>query len=152
MEVLGLAIVVVLILVAVIFFVQLGFNKPADYRTSFLASHTAYSMLSTFLRTSANECFYLSMTELIQDCGQGKRIVCNDGKDSCSYVNATSKEIFSKTLNSWNREYQFVVYADLRYPLINISEKCTSKKELESGNYVIPASSSPIYVRLDICI
>ena len=71
MEILGLAIVVVLILVATTFVVRfLVLKTPTDYRKGFVSSELASNMLNTFLRTAAPKCSQLSMTELLQDCAQ----------------------------------------------------------------------------------
>src|SRR3989344_8240012 len=100
MEILGLAIVIVLILVATIFIVRFLIVKaPADYRKGFVSSELASNMLNTFLKTAAKDCSQLTMTELLQDCAQGRGIICENGQDSCKFIESTAKDIFSKTLD-----------------------------------------------------
>ena len=56
MEVLGLAIVVVLILVATIFVVRFFVLKtPTDYRKGFISAELASNILNTFLKTASKE-------------------------------------------------------------------------------------------------
>ena len=150
MEILGLAIVIVLILVAVIFVVRLGFEKPSKIRPSFINSQIASNMLNTFLRTSArDDCFQLTMTELLQDCAQGIGIQCDNGDDSCKYANSTAKEIFEKTFDKWNMDYEFLAYTYIKMPLIRLGETCKSDKKSEL--FPIPIRSRTMYVKMDIC-
>ena len=150
MEILGLAIVIALIFVAIIFVVRLGFEKPSNIRASFVSSQLASNMLNAFLRTSArDDCFQLTMTELLQDCAQGKAIKCNNGDDSCKYANSTAKEIFEKTFDKWNTNYEFLAYTDIARPLIGLGETCKADKKSEL--FPIPISSQTMYVKLDVC-
>ena len=150
MEILGLAIVIALIFVAIVFVVRLGFEKPTNYRKGFVSSELASNMLNTFLRTAArNDCSQLTMTELLQDCAQGKGITCNNGDNSCSYVNLTAKEIFRNTFDKWNMQYEFLAYLDINRPLIALGKTCEADKKSEL--FPIPISSQTMYVRLDIC-
>jgi len=74
MEILGLAIVVVLILVATTFVVRfLVLRTPVDYRKGFVSSELASNMLNTFLKTAAKDCSQLTMTELLQDCVRSRK-------------------------------------------------------------------------------
>jgi len=150
MEILGLAIVVVLILVATIFVVRfLVVKAPADYRKSFVSSELATNMLSTFLKTSAKDCSQLTMTELLQDCAQAKSIICDNGQDSCKFVDSTAKNIFSATLDKWSMQYEFLAYADINSPLIKIGKQCQSSKR--SKLFPIPISGATMYAVIDIC-
>ena len=104
MEILGLAIVVVLILVATIFVVRfLVIKSPTEYRKGFISAELASNMLSTFLKTAAGDCSQLTMTELLQDCAQARSINCGNGQDSCSYVESTAKHIFESTFDNDGR-------------------------------------------------
>ena len=103
MEILGLAIVVVLILVATIFVIRfLVLRTPTNYRAGFVSSELASNMRNTFLKTAAKDCSQLTMTELLQDCAQGRSITCDNSQDSCKFVESTAKKIFEATLEKWN--------------------------------------------------
>ena len=150
MEILGLAIVVVLILVATIFVVRfLVVKAPADYRKGFISNELVSNTLNTFLHTAAKECFQQTMTELLRDCAEGKSITCSNTKDSCEYVQLTANEIFKDTLAKWNIKYEFSAYIDENSPLIKVGESCKSEKK--SKIFPIPISSSSMYTKLDIC-
>ena len=150
MEILGLAIVVVLILVATIFVVRfLVLKTPVDYRKGFVRSELASNMLNTFLKTAAKDCSQLTMTELLQDCAQSNSIMCDDGQDSCKFVDTAARKIFAGTLDKWNMNYEFLAYTDANSPLIKIGKPC--KAEKRSKLFPIPTSASTMYTKLDIC-
>ncbi|MBI2657825.1 hypothetical protein HYX08_03985 [Candidatus Woesearchaeota archaeon] len=150
MEILGLAIVVVLILVAAVFVVRfLVVKAPTEYRKGFVSSETASNMLSTLLKTAAKDCSQLTMTELLQDCAQARSVVCDNGQDSCRFVEAVSKEIFESTFDKWNMEYEFLAYTDANQPLIKLGKKCGAEKR--SKLFPIPISTATMYTKLDIC-
>ena len=159
MEILGLAIVVVIILVAAVFIVRFGIKKPVDYRKDFVRSETASNILNTFLNTNARDCSQLTMTELLQDCAQGRGIICPNNQDSCQYVEATASEIFTKTLDAQNYKYEFLACVnydsttsrcnDLNSGLIKLGNQCTGQKD--SKIFPIPINSGTMYVKLDIC-
>ncbi len=150
MEILGLAIVVALVLVATIFVVRfLVVKAPTDYRKGFVSSELATNMLSTFLKTSAKDCSLLTMTELLQDCAQSKSIICDNGQDSCRYAESTASFIFGKTFDNWNAQYEFRAYTDANSPLIKIGKPCQSAKR--SKLFPIPINTATMYTQLDIC-
>ena len=145
-----MAIVVVLILLATIFVVRfLVLKAPTDYRRGFISSELASSMLSTFLRTSAQKCSQLTMTELLQDCAQAKNIICENGENSCQHAESTAKFIFEKTLDKWSMKYEFLAYTDAKNPSVKIGNACRAEKK--SKLFPIPVSTATMYVKLDIC-
>lgn len=150
MEILGLAIVVVLILVATIFVVRfLVVKSPTEYRKGFISAELASNMLSTFLKAAAKDCSQLTMTELLQDCAQARSITCDSGQDSCKYVESTANQVFEGTFDKWSMKYEFLAYTDISQALIRIGKPC--KAEKRSKLFPIPISSATMYVKLDIC-
>lgn len=158
MEILGLAIVVVLVLVAVVFAARfLIYKTPSNYRAGFISSELASNMLNTFLNTNAKDCSRLTMTELLQDCGQapgGGSIRCANDKNSysCEYLKLTAQEIFDNTFKKWGVNYEFLAYIDKNDPstiLVKIGDKCMTEKK--SRVFPKPISTGSVYAQLDIC-
>lgn len=150
MEILGLAIVVIIILVAMMFVVRFFLiQQPPDYRKPFVSSEMASNMINSFLKTAAPQCSFLTMTELLEDCAQSNAIVCSNGKDSCIYVKSTAEAIFEETLEEWRIKYGFLAYTDKDNPLIELGEGCTGERR--SKLFVIPTSTAPVYVYLELC-
>lgn len=150
MEILGLAIVVVLILVATIFVVRfLVIKSPTEYRKGFVSAELASNMLSTFLKTASKDCSQLTMTELLQDCAQARSISCDNGQDSCKYAESTANHVFENTFDKWNMKYEFLAYTDANQPFIKIGKPCRAEKR--SKLFPIPIISATMYAKLDIC-
>ena len=150
MEILGLAIVVVLILIATIFVVRfLVVKSPIEYRKGFVSAEMASNMLSTFLKTASKDCSQLTMTELLQDCSQARSIVCDNGQDSCKYAESTARQVFGNTFDKWNVKYEFLAYTDANSPLIRLGARC--KAEKRSKLFPIPINSGTMYAKLDVC-
>jgi hypothetical protein len=150
MEILGLAIVVVLILVATIFVVRfLVVKSPTEYRKGFVSAELASNMLSTFLKTSSQDCSQLTMTELLQDCAQSGSITCNNGQDSCRYAESAARQIFEGTFDRWNIRYEFLAFTDAGSPFIKMGARCRAEKR--SKLFPIPINAGTMYVKLDIC-
>ena len=161
MEILGLAIVIVLILVATIFIVNFLVLRPAtEYRKGFVSSELASNTLNAFLKTAAQGCSQLTMTELLQDCAQGDDICCQncnnnnpadtiDDVNSCEFVEITANSILTKTLTQWNMKYEFLAYTDINSPLIKLGQQCRGEKN--SKIFPIPTSVNTMYTKLDIC-
>ena len=98
-EIMGLAIVVILIIIGMTFVIRFMLAKePVDIKAEFTRAEIASNTLNTLLKTVSKDCNGLSMTELLQDCGQSQSIFCN-GQRSCIYVEEATQEIFSKTLD-----------------------------------------------------
>lgn len=167
MEILGLAIVVVIILVAAAVFLQLSFSKKqTDYRKPFTSSKLASNMLNTYLDTTSRDCSLLTMTELLQDCGQGQGFACENGgipQNSCDYAKSSATEIFDRTFKKWNMKYEFTVCTNFDYKkasctpsslLIKIPDaansKCPGEKEFKL--FPLPSAGGTIFVKLDLCL
>ena len=150
MEILGLAIVVILILIGAVFVIRfLALKKPTEYRKGFVSSELASNMLNTFLKTVSGDCSQLTMTELLQDCAQGKNIICANQQDSCAYAKSAAETIFRSTLDQWKMRYEFLAYVNANSPLIKIGDLCHAEKK--SKLFPIPISSATMYTKLDIC-
>lgn len=153
MEILGLAIVVVLLFLAVAFAIKFLVNEsPIDFRAKFISKVYASNGIDVFLDTTAESCYQRDMTELLQNCAESRSIICEDSKDSCEYVESTAKSIFSNTLDKWNRKYEFRAYIKDNYnsPLIKVGEPC--RREKEQGLFPLPSNIGIIYVDLNICL
>ena len=168
MEILGLAIVIVLILIATIFIVRfLVFKEATDYRKGFVGTELASNMLSTFLSTNAEDCFQMTMTELLKDCelyGVGGKCVdgditygciqCNNlNKEySCDFIKTIAVNIFTQTLDRWNLMYKFLAYIDANSPFVirDTSEGCKEKKS-ELQPLPVEINTITMFVKLDIC-
>ena len=155
-EIIGLAIIVILLILGLTFVVKFIINKePTEFRKEFTQSELATNMLNTFLETTSEDCSGFSMTELLQDCGQSGSIFCGPikNKKSCDYVEQEAGIIFGSTLGEWNVGYEFKVFkkvGDDEVPLFNsLGPKCPGDKK--SKTFPIPTTSGTLFAKLDIC-
>ena len=97
------------------------------------------------------------MADLVRNCMESRSTCCGNYEsadpdsttDSCEFVENSAKDIFSKTLDEWKYQYEFLVYQDINIPKIKIGNKCAGEKKSES--YSISSGSGTIYLKLDIC-
>ena|SRR3989338_192430 len=115
MEIMGIAIVVIMLSIIILFVVRWSIlKKPADYKKEFAQSEIAANFVST-LRSTTTDCKGMNFDELFQDCfenieSDGKTDCNGDGTGhSCTYAQTELNIILSKTLDSWGYKYQFVV-------------------------------------------
>lgn len=149
MEILGLAMVVIILLVASVFAVRfIVLKEPSDYRKGFLTSELASNMLNTFLKTTSSSCRKLSMSELIRDCSQGGTISCENNQNSCQYAESAAISIFSETFDKWKTGYELSAYTENNPSFLKLGKRCTGEKK--SKIFLIP-STVTVSVRLDIC-
>jgi len=144
-EIMGLAIIVILIIIGMFFLIKFLTIDTIDYKKQYTQAELVSNMITTFLRTTS-DCGF-SMTELLQDCNQDKSIICND-ESSCDYVSVTAQQIFMETLEKWNVDYEFKVFND-NDAIITLGEKCVLDKK--SKLFPIPTSSGNLFVEMDVC-
>ena len=157
MEIMGLAIIIILITLALIFTVRfVVLRKPAEVREDYIKIQLASNMINTLLRTTAEDCSSLSFTELFQDCADVYPegiIICDTGEKSCAYLQTKITDIFDNTLQKWRVAYYFEAVAGTN---TLVSDRCDSCAEeicpvRTHKEFPIPSSAMTIHIKLDIC-
>ncbi len=152
MEIIGLAIVIVIILIGTVIALRfLVFKKPESTRASFVSAELASNTINTFLETTAVECSKVKMEELIQDCAQGTERICSNEKGACEFLRDAADEIFTKTFKKWKTKYKFLVYVNSEYPFVDLESGCTEQQEKISETFFVPVTAATVSVKLDIC-
>lgn len=152
MEIIGLAIVVIIILIGMVIAVRfLAFKKPESTRAGFVSAELASNTINTFLETTAIECSKTNMGELIQDCAQGTERICANGQGACDFVRSAADDIFTKTFQKWKTKYKFLVYVDKELPFVDLESECTDQQEKVSETFFVPVTAATVSVKLDIC-
>ncbi|MBD3361302.1 hypothetical protein GF358_00765 [Candidatus Woesearchaeota archaeon] len=148
MEILGLAIVVVLISLALLFAVQFFLLKPSvdvvkPVKESFLASNFLNSCLG-----ASTVCYDRNIKELLQDCALGGALSCPGGLNSCFFARQEIEKMLDASLGFWKKDYFFEVtgMADS----FGIGFECSGEKEYEEVPVVVRPGFD-ILLSLEIC-
>jgi len=113
MEMMGLAIIVILISLGLLFAVKFLLSKDSslpspsqDFKTSELGANFLAAMLET--KAPYEECFGITFATLYQDCGSNAPVIhCNDGRNSCEYAYDNTGDMLDNSIKAWGRKYLF---------------------------------------------
>ncbi|MBI4450500.1 hypothetical protein HY642_00870 [Candidatus Woesearchaeota archaeon] len=161
MEILGLAIIVVLVIMGVLFTLIFVVKQPADKTATEVKTGVLGSSWTTTLLGTTTECNKLTVEELLVDCSRNPdnpRVKnCPGGDKSCAYVSSFITDIHSKTLEVWRpgKTYVFIdPDGDATNPTgyeIEINAACIG--EVDPYDYTIPLGSGygDRTVHVEIC-
>jgi len=163
MEIMGLAIIVVLLFLGMVFVIKFVVLKPPkEYKKEYTRTELASNVIGAMLYTTAPDCSKVTFAKLFQDCALGDpgSIYCgtkppSEGGGSwysCGYAAYHAKDILERTLgeDGLNLNYYFQVEAnDADLPgFAPIGDSCLGERKQK--RYPLPGAST-IYVILDIC-
>ncbi|MBW2968929.1 hypothetical protein KY304_00450 [Candidatus Woesearchaeota archaeon] len=148
MEILGLAIVVVLISLALLFAVQFFLLKPvSDEVKPAKESVVAANFLSSCLGTTTF-CHGRTVKELLQDCALSGALSCPGDINSCLYVKQEIEKMLDASLDVWKKECFFSVNGMASD--FSIGSECLGEKEYKQYPVVVRPGFD-IIVSLEIC-
>jgi len=156
MEIMGLAIIVILLTLGVLFVIQfVVLKEPSDVKKTFTKTQIAANMLNSILKTTSKECYGNTMTQLLQDCANYNEnpaglIICENGIDSCEYANSTIEYIFDNTLVEWGgQSFYFSALVEPNSIILEQGSECAGERE--SKQSFIKAGQAILTIRLDLC-
>ncbi len=155
MEIFGLAIIVILIVLGMLFVVRFVIkNESPDHRAKYIPSALASNTVNSFLYTTSKDCSGTDMATLMQDCAKSTPLIyCGmGGIDSCTYLRGAAEEIFNATLERWNYKYYFTIKKkntgeDIVDPLGSI---CVGSKRTKLFPIALGGGES-LEVKMEIC-
>jgi len=108
MEIMGLAIIVVLLVVGMLFAVKYVLFKPqTDYRGEYTKTQLAANLLNSIINTNT-ECNQITISGLLQDAARNQPLInCGDIGLSDIYVAIVINDILNQTLNNSKMDYYF---------------------------------------------
>ena len=162
-EVLGLAIIILLILVATIFVAKFFLSSDRESsRGSVVASELASDLIKSILNTDS-PCRNLKYSAIFRNCAESRSLPppCFPS-DSCQYLNSElKKNILEETFDEWKIKYQLKLYNGEVEPQNQISNlniqshDCgsLSNSEQEEATYSLSktGSTGTINIRLILC-
>ena len=156
MEIMGLAIIVILITLGMLFIVQfVVLKEPSDIKKTFTRSQMAANMLNSILKTNSKDCYDSTMSQLLKDCADNygspsALTICKNGMNSCKYSNSTIKYIFDNTFGEWgNQSFYFSSFTSPQNKILEQGVECTGERE--SKQSFIKTDAGILTIRLDIC-
>lgn len=160
MEILGLAIIVVLVILAIFLYVMFvpSDSTPQEIKRGLtdpkLASATLDSMLRTNIYCPVNMQKY-SITEILQDCFYWGIIDCKAENDACVVAESDIELMLNSTLKKWGRNYQFSAkppQSSRETEIVISNGECNKNSRQEKpANQPIPIASGILNAGLRIC-
>lgn len=110
LEIMGLAVIVILISLIVLFVVRfVVLKEPSQVREEYTEFDVSYSFINTLVNANVPNCSDVSFKELFQDCAFSEIINCN-GNTSCEYIEYELPIILNKSLGIQKMNYEFIAY------------------------------------------
>ncbi len=111
-EIVGLMIIVLMISFIFLFLIVRIIN-PSDKTSNTENEKLAGRFVNTVINTNSGCTSDTKIVDLLTDCSKWKGgssfITCDDGNDSCTYVNNTLEYILEETLVNWTKPYELII-------------------------------------------
>lgn len=170
MELLGLAIIVVVVSVGMLYVFAFVVNRPAAFiHPKFMQKQVSQNFLIALSKTTT-DCRGQSLVELVRDCATNKEVCCDIDpatgactRDSCTAADMITGDALESTLKSWQLPYRFRAYVNdpatnLILPLAANDPKfvfqgCSENKDQEApGILHIPLENKlQLTMMLEVC-
>ncbi len=154
-EMIGLAIVVILIVLGMFIAIRLKMiEPPTNTQKEYAQTQLASNFLNTLILTNT-DCGDRLMRELLIDCADTGAINCPDGKDSCKKADEIMDKILSQTLVKWQKKYLLTLRKteNLKIGIDDKSSDCNKNMERSMPGiyyYNLPQQGT-LTVQLDLC-
>ena len=110
MEIMGLAVIVILLVIAMLFVIGIMLNPEKSIRKPYTYEKLASNSMNAVLKTSTS-CRNLDIKDLLKDCGGDQVIFCGD-QPSCIFLTSEISKIFEDTITPLNIKYFFNASVD----------------------------------------
>lgn len=128
MEIMGLAVIIILLALGALFVVRFVILRPTEIRQEYVMKSLAVDSVTAILRTNT-DCYGYSIKDLLMDCAEMRSITCIDGSGSCTHANASISKILDQTLNKWKKNYIFTA-TETAPPIYFENGNCTGSREV----------------------
>lgn len=139
-EIMGLAVIVILVTLGVLFALSTLTGEDSELQQTFEQKRLAVDFLKASLDTQAPECAKATFRELFQDCMQARSIACKQGAaqiSSCEYLKRTYQSLFEQTFERYRAKYYFKVEGG------NCLGEAAKLCDITQGNVVATTPAQP---------
>ena len=161
MEIVGLVIIVILISIALLFFLSFSLTRTPAEKRAYTSAQLTSNMINTIAKTTTN-CSGSTISRLYVECADMNPVDCNrDGfkeSDPCEIANRTISEFFEQTLIEWQKRFRFRVFIPsteageedtVFYIMEHEFSLCTG--DIDSEQYYLPTGYGLLYMQINIC-
>jgi len=152
MEIMGLAIIAVLLVMGMLFAVRfIIFSDEEAYRENYVDTQLAANTLNALLLTNT-DCLGVSIAELLEDASKTNPSIKCDGKESTDYAPGEIDTILKATLTSIKKDFYFEASTKTKPdPLVKIGTR-PNNRERQTKMHFLPGASigDTITILLDI--
>ncbi len=148
MEIMGLAIVVVLLIMGMLFAVKFILFKPQEsYREDYTTTQLSANLINTILNTDTN-CKGISVTKLLQDASKDNPSIDCYGYESGYYVNQTIGYLLWNVTDTLKRDFHFK--ASVPGKVVSEAGIDYTSRERERKQHFLQTDVGVMTVELDI--
>lgn len=154
----GLVVIVILVTLGMFFVVKFMITKqPSEIKTSYTKTQVAANILNSMLKTTSEDCYGMTLTQLLQDCAVNKdtpsQVKCENEEYSCDYAENIIATIFTETLDKWgDQKYDFKAYMDsINDIVLRYNPKGVCEGEREAKQSFIPTDKGIMTINLEVC-
>ncbi len=150
MEIMGLAIIIILVSLGLLFAVQWMLKAPKEGVQRAKESVLAANFLNTMLGTTT-DCSQRTVRELLQDCALTGGVTQCAGQSSCAYVQQVMGAMFERTFGQWGTKYHFSMSGAAPIEQLSFDTRpCSGEREQKS--HPLPVRPGfEITLTLEIC-
>lgn len=153
MEILGIAIVIILVLTGFLFAIQ-WMAKPSRVEEVHRAKESvlAANFINTLLGTST-DCGSRPLRDVLQDCAlTGGAEQCPDGKNSCDYAQVFIKDMLDKTFGVRKLRHHFFMTGTANVERLQFgTTPCPGEREQKTHAVPLGVGGLAINIALEIC-
>ncbi len=111
-EIFGLAIIIILLAIGLLFAVVILTKTPTTEVSRVKESVQAANFLNTMMGTTSLNCGKRSVRELLQNCAVATKdwigaSSCEDGTNTCEKADGMIIQMLGQTLGKWGKNYRF---------------------------------------------
>ncbi|MBW3014928.1 hypothetical protein KY330_00740 [Candidatus Woesearchaeota archaeon] len=159
MEVFGLALIVILLVIGMIFVVSFMLLRPSREIPAIFVSEQLTKNLVNEIPKVTTDCNKYNLGALLMDCatyGQPGTIACGGETYSCEKAHDVVEEIFKNTLEKEKVKYFFRAYVimagqDQGSIFDDIGQECLIDEDITTGQQPLPLDVNTLILELQVC-